>query len=135
MPGDHAQRGGLAAAAGTEQAAIGATRDAQRDRVHREGGAVALGDREQFDVEAIVHQPSLLFPGQRRKHVLLVDHRSSPRRDTKTWRFLNDIQTRRPCRNGSPIKASPIPASESWTAMSGAVSAVEPMRSRLKRCR
>ena len=59
VPGDHAQRAGLAAAARAQQAAIAGARDAERDRVDREGLVVALGDRGQLDIEARFHSRSV----------------------------------------------------------------------------
>ena len=50
VAGDHAQRRGLAAARGAEQAAIGSRPDLQIDRVHRDSVAIALGEAGEFDV-------------------------------------------------------------------------------------
>ena len=58
VAGDHAQGRGLAAAARAQQAAIGARRDAQADRVHRRGLAKALGHGHQFNVGLRCHRAS-----------------------------------------------------------------------------
>ena len=55
MPRDHPQRRGFAAARRPQQAAIAGGGDAQRNLIHGQGGAVALADRDQLYIEAIVH--------------------------------------------------------------------------------
>ncbi len=50
VPGDHAQRGALAAARGAQQAAVAAARDAQVDAIDRGlAGGIALGQRDDLD--------------------------------------------------------------------------------------
>jgi len=62
MPGDQAQRRGLAAAGRTEQAAIGAARDPEVDPVDRRDGAIALDDRDQLDIGSFGHPPTARSP-------------------------------------------------------------------------
>jgi hypothetical protein len=51
MAGNHAQRGGLAASAWAEQAAVAGRRNAQREAVDRKSLAISFGCRNQFDIE------------------------------------------------------------------------------------
>ena len=61
VAGDHAQRAGLAAAAGAEEAAVAGFRDAEGDGVDRRGGAEAFGNVDELDVVVGVHQAALCW--------------------------------------------------------------------------